>query len=86
MGTNKPQFSCYLDQKIAQEIEDHLAKSGHAKGKLIEQMWRFYNLREPSILYDKLAALMTQEMSTQQRASAERVLALLQRALKGDTP
>jgi hypothetical protein len=85
MGTNKPQFSCYLDPQIQKEIDAHLTQSGQTKGKLIEQMWRFYNLREPSLLYDKLASRFTRDMTPQLREWAQRVVVLLQQVLRGET-
>ena len=84
MGTEKPQFSCYLDPIIDAEIKAHLKLSGQAKGKFMEQLWRFYNLRDNTLLYDKLASRFTKDVEPMQRIWAQRIVNLLQRILKGE--
>lgn len=82
MGTEKPQFSCYLDPTADEDIKNHLKKNGQAKGKLVEMLWRFYNLQDLNQLYDKLASTFTStDLTPQQKAWATRVISLLQTAL-----
>lgn len=82
MGTEKPQFSGYIDPQVESEIKTHLERSGQAKGKLIDQMWRFFNLRDLNLLYDKLASIFTGELTPHQKSWARRVITLLQNALR----
>lgn len=85
MTTKKPQFSCYLDPAIDAEIESHLKKSGQAKGKLVEQLWRFYNFRDQNLMFDRFATRFTRELSEQDIVFARRLVTLLQNALRGET-
>lgn len=85
MATRKPQFSCYLDPSIDAEIETYLAKNGLAKGKLIEQLWRFYNFRDQSLILEKFAREAAKEMSPKDKYFFNKLVTLLQTILKGDS-
>ena len=83
MATHKPQFNCYLDPQVEQEIADHLKQTGLPKGKLVEQMWRFYNLRDLGQLHTKLAAFVVQSFDPNQAVWLARISALLKKVLQG---
>jgi len=84
MATKKPQFSCYLDPQIDAEIEAHLTKTGQAKGKLIEQLWRFYNFRDQVLMLERFATQVSKELSEKDKKFIERLLLMLKTTSKGD--
>lgn len=54
MATNKPQFHCYIDARTDEEISEFSQRTGVPKGKLVERMWRVFNLRDLETLVDQL--------------------------------
>jgi hypothetical protein len=56
MSTTKPQFNCRLDPAIDKEIDDYTRVTGVAKGKLVESLWNFYNMKDLRVLREKLSA------------------------------
>lgn len=82
MPTNKPQFNVYLDPGVHQEIDQHATRIGAKKGKLVESMWRFFNLRDLPGLHDKLAAKVSNGLVEKERSEILQLFRLLQRTVE----
>jgi len=54
MSTTKPQFNCRLDPEIDKEIDNYARTSGIAKGRLVENLWNFYQIRDLKGVREKL--------------------------------
>lgn len=83
MSTTKPQFNCRLDPQIDREIDAHSRVSGVAKGKLVEQLWNFYNLRDLRTLREKLCAEALVNRNPKQVSELYLLMLALQNILKG---
>lgn len=53
MSTVKPQFNCYVERDVHEEISEYMELTGIPRGKLVEQMWRFYQMRDITLLKRK---------------------------------
>lgn len=82
MATNKPQFNGYVDQQTYDETAKFLEKTGVARGKLIENMWRFYNLRDVALLQQKVTLLASEGIPERDVPQLYQTMLVLQRALK----
>lgn len=77
MPTNKPQFNVYLDSQIEKEIAAYSQKYGAKKGKLVETMWRFFNLRDLDTLHHKLAIKLLDGVDAKERELLTKISNLL---------
>lgn len=85
MSTTKPQFNCRLDTQVDQEIDAYSRTSGVAKGKLVEQLWAFYNVRDLKTLRERLCAHALTCTEPKQLSELYLLMLALQNILKGHT-
>lgn len=83
MSTTKPQFNCRLDPQVDQEIDDYSRQSGIAKGKLVEQLWAFYNARDLKTVRERLSAYALTCSEPRQLSELYLLMLALQNILKG---
>lgn len=89
MATSKPQFNVYLDPTIREEIEAHVTRTGVPKGKLVESMWRFFNLRDIPMLVDRMAVYITKGVPDKDLPHLHKLMIAIKKGLderlEGDT-
>jgi len=83
MSTTKPQFNCRLDPQVDTEIDDYSRQSGIAKGKLVEQLWSFYGLKDLRGLRERLCAHALTCRDPKQISELYLLMLSLQNIMKG---
>jgi hypothetical protein len=81
MATTKPQFNCYVDPQIQKEINEHLTRTGLAKGKLVETMWRVFSMKSIPTMVERLELYISRGMQERDIVHLKRLSLLLQRML-----
>lgn len=77
MPTDKPQFNVYLDPAIAKEISSYAERQGFKRGKLVETLWKVYQMRDLQRLYNKMALHVTKGVSDSDKAVLYKIYQLL---------